>query len=173
MKGGFLHWEPLWFTTSFLWRQSHQNMCQAVEQEWWCPVQVERAALLREKHFFNIILRQNQIMFCESALSTGMIKTMQQRSPCAYFHLELHIAVVNELFSVLLGSQWMLDNACRYFHATSYKPEGRSLPPSHWDNISLSAPRWNEVFDVCVLQKGGGSKSSSAVKVAVTFFFLY
>lgn len=51
MKRSFLHWEPRWFTTSFLWWQSHQNMCQVVEQEWWCPAQ-EGKTLLKESPCF-------------------------------------------------------------------------------------------------------------------------
>ncbi len=155
MKGGFLQWEPLGFTTSFLWRQSCKNMCQVVEQEWWCP------ALLREwTLFFHILLRWNQTMLWDSALSTTI-----KLSTCIFS------PPTNELFVVILGSQWtaMLQIfSCNLFQ----EPEGRSPPPSHWDNISLSALCWNEVFDVCVLRKGGGSKSSPAVKVAVTYFLL-
>lgn len=65
------------------------------------------------------------------------------------------MAVVNEIFIVIFGTQWIL--CWTMLFATSYKPEGRSLPPSHWDNASLSDLWWDEV---CVAQKGGSSESN-------------
>lgn len=67
----------------------------------------------------------------------------------------VYIAVVNEIFIVVLGARWMV--CWTMLLATSYKPEGRSLPPSHWDNTFLSDLCWDEV---CVPEKGGGRESN-------------
>lgn len=55
----------------------------------------------------------------------------------------VYIGVVNEIFIVTLGAQWMW--CWTMLLASSYKPEGRSLPPSRWDNTSLSDLCWDEV----------------------------
>lgn len=84
MKRSFLHWTPLWFTTSFLWWQSYQNMCQVVEQEWWCPVQVEKLHCSEKAlvfcFFYNTEKKPNHVLwFCSqhgsnhTALSTRIL----------------------------------------------------------------------------------------------------
>lgn len=102
MRGGFLHWEPLWFTTSFLWWQSYQNMCQVAEQEWWCPIQVQKL------HSLNFFYTEKKpcILALLSALAVLKPYMCVSFSSCA-------AASVNELLIVILGSQRMviLDNA--------------------------------------------------------------
>lgn len=129
MKRGFLGREPLWFTTSFLWWQSSQNMCQIVDQKWWRPRQVDKGYSSEKASYI-----------------------LQRREGSA---VSVYIAVVNEIFIVILGTQWIL--CWTILFATSYKPEGRSQPPSHWDNTSLSDLWWDEV---CVPQNGGSSESN-------------
>lgn len=104
MKRGFLDREPLRFTTSFLWWQSSQNMCQIVDQKW------SRST----RKWTRVTPRSQPVVFYSTekvVLSAGV-----------------YIAAVNETFIVILGTQWIL--CWTMLFATSYKPEGRSLPPS-------------------------------------------
>lgn len=59
-----------------------------------------------------------------------------RRKPAIFYSAEkvvlsadVYMAVVNEIFIVMLGTQWIL--CWTMLFATSYKPEGRSLPLSH------------------------------------------